>query len=167
MKLGKYTTTFDGQLLRRGFWLYVLRVQHKRRLYIYVGRTGDNSSPNAASPFSRIGRHLDLRPVAKSNTLVRQLRAAGLDPSHCRFQLIAIGPLYSEEKSMQAHKPLRDKTAAIENAVATLLRNRGFVVLGHHTASTKIDAPLLGRVRSLLGREFAAYSEGRRRTISR
>jgi len=56
-----YSIKFDGRLLDRGFWLYVIDIHGPADRHLYVGRTGDSSSPNAASPFSRIGQHLDPR----------------------------------------------------------------------------------------------------------
>lgn len=50
---------FDGAFLQRGFWLYVWRVIAPNSTEVlYVGRTGDSSSPNAQSPFNRMGQHL-------------------------------------------------------------------------------------------------------------
>jgi hypothetical protein len=63
--LNSYAMSFHDELLQRGFWLYVwdIRAGSERRLY--VGRIGDSSSPNAASPFQRIGQHLDFRENAR------------------------------------------------------------------------------------------------------
>jgi hypothetical protein len=49
-----YAMSFDGALLGRGFWLYVWRITDDSRSALYVGRTGDSSSPHASSPFKRI-----------------------------------------------------------------------------------------------------------------
>ena len=73
-----YATSFDGALLGRGFWLYVWCITDGDRKVLYVGRTGDSSSPHASSPFKRIGQHLDAGPNAKGNALARQLKRAGL-----------------------------------------------------------------------------------------
>lgn len=150
----KYTMGFDGQLLRRGFWLYVWRIQSPRGLYLYVGRTGDSSSPYAASPFTRVGRHLDVRPHAKSNAMTRQIRRAGLDPTLCWFQMVALGPLYPEQKSMKSHRPIRDKVAALEGGIARFLQRRRYSVLGSHGRSAGLDARLFARLRALVAREF-------------
>ncbi len=48
---------FDGALLERGFWLYVWEITGDSSHHVYVGRTGDSSSPHAQSPFKRIGQH--------------------------------------------------------------------------------------------------------------
>ena len=145
---------FDGQLLRRGLWLYVSRIQSPRGLYLYVGRTGDSSSPYAASPFSRVGRHLDVRPNAKSNAMTRQILRAGLDPTLCRFQMVALGPLFPEQKSMQSHRPIRDKVAALERGIADFLQRRRYTVLGSHGGSADLDARLFARLRALAAMEF-------------
>ena len=72
-ELEVYRMSFNGQVLKRGFWLYVWKISTPRGKCLYVGRTGDSSSPNAASPFNRIGQHLDLRKNAKGNTMTKRL----------------------------------------------------------------------------------------------
>jgi len=121
---------------------------------LYVGRTGDSSSPYAASPFSRIGRHLDVRPNAKSNAMTRQIQRTGLDPTPCRFEMVALGPLFPEQRSMRSHRPIRDKVAALERGIAGFLRRRRYSVLGTHGRSLSLDAGLFARVRALVEREF-------------
>ena len=65
---------FSGAILERGFWLYAWRIENGSREFFYVGRTGDSSSQYAASPFSRLGQHLDIRPNATANMLLRHVR---------------------------------------------------------------------------------------------
>ena len=96
--------------------------------HLYVGRTGDSSSPNAASPFNRISGHLDLRPNAKSNALAKQLSRADVNPSDCTFEMVAIGPVFPEQSSFESHKPFRDSMAALEAAMANVLSDRGYTV---------------------------------------
>ena len=67
MVLQSYSMTFDGHLLNRGFWLYVWLIKGPQSHHVYVGRTGDSSSPHASSPFKRIGQHLDPGPNAKGS----------------------------------------------------------------------------------------------------
>src|SRR4051794_31374511 len=75
IKMEVYEITFDGSVLRRGFWIYVWAVKTPQNgNLIYVGRTGDTSSPFAQSPFRRIGQHVDPNPKSKSNALARHLR---------------------------------------------------------------------------------------------
>ena len=96
---------FDGRVLNRGFWVYVVDVHSPSGRYVYVGRTGDSSSANAASPFSRIGQHLDFRKKAKGNALARNLRSVGVDPRAYRLEMIAVGPLFPEQKNFDDHRP--------------------------------------------------------------
>ena len=46
--------TLPGPMLQRGFWLYVWRVQTPKGERLYVGRTGDSSSPHATAPYTRV-----------------------------------------------------------------------------------------------------------------
>lgn len=124
------TLEFSGSLLKRGFWLYFWEVRCGRKRFAYVGRTGDSSSVNAGSPFTRIGSHLNLKANARANTLVRQLRSAGLDPLVCSFKFVAFGPLYGESKTN--HYPRRDRMAGLERSLADHLKDRGLKVLGSH-----------------------------------
>lgn len=122
---------FDGGLLRRGFWVYLWRIQTQdQRTMYYVGRTGDSSSANASSPFHRMSSHFGTN--RKANALLRNLEAAGVDIFNSQFRLLALGPVYQEQSDFEAHKPLRDRTATIEAIVAERLRNNGFEVLGTH-----------------------------------
>jgi hypothetical protein len=150
----KFAMTFDGRLLTRGFWLYVWRIDAPGRTLVYVGRTGDSSSPHAGSPFSRIGQHLDFRPYAKGNAMGKRLRAAGAEPNECAFRMIAVGPLFPEQASMEDHGPVRDRVAALEKALAGMLRVRGYEVLGIHHCATELDQELFATIESLVADEF-------------
>jgi hypothetical protein len=141
-----YSMKFDGAVLRRGFWLYVWEIREGTRTVLYVGRTGDSSSANASSPFRRIGQHLDLKPTAKGNALARQLSREGFVPDRCSFEMMAIGPLFEEQHDFDGHRGLRDKTAALERALADHLKARGHRVIGTHPRGGAYDADLLTRV---------------------
>src|ERR1043166_7379581 len=83
-----YSITFDGDLLRRGFWLYICEIEKPdRSLLYYVGRTGDSSSSNAQSPFNRMSQHLGFNE--RSNVLRRRLTARDIDLETCNFRLVA------------------------------------------------------------------------------
>jgi hypothetical protein len=120
--------SFDGGLLQRGFWIYAWHIRREASEVVYVGRTGDSSSANASSPFRRIGQHLDPSPQAKGNAMARQLRKEGIDPKRCRFEMVAIGPIYPEQNDYVSHVPFRDRMAALERAVADELTLRGYKV---------------------------------------
>ena len=138
---------FDGAMLRRGFWLYVWRVSQGEKSVYYVGRTGDSSSVNAASPFSRVSRHLDIRDNAKGNTLLKRLRESGFVPDKCSYEMVAVGPIFKEQEDLAGHREKRDKVAALESALAKHLRETGRDVLGVHPRAVKYDKKLFRRVR--------------------
>lgn len=124
MKLTSYSMSFHGELLQRGFWLYVWDIRTGNERHLYVGRTGDSSSCNAASPFQRIGQHLDFRVNAKGNSLAKQLRGVSVRPECCSFDMLAIGPLFPEQEDFTAHKPIRDQVGSLESALADHLKLR-------------------------------------------
>ena len=137
---------FDGALLRRGFWLYAWKVVSGSRTVFYVGRTGDSSSNNAASPINRVGTHLDARPNAKANSLTRRLIQTGLKPEECHFHMAAVGPLFPEQVDFEAHRPIRDIMASLEHIVASHFRGQGYEVLGVHVAAGAVNQELSAHV---------------------
>jgi hypothetical protein len=144
-----YSLKFTGGMLERGFWLYVWRVRCGRRNLFYVGRTGDSSSQFAASPFARLGQHLDVRAKATANMLLRHIRKASFPPLSCRFHLITVGPIYPEQGSLEKHRRFRDVVAPMEAALAEHLRSFGLRVVGKHSSkhplNTRAFAPVLRR----------------------
>lgn len=143
--------SFGGAILERGFWLYVWRVTNGAKRFLYVGRTGDSSSRFAASPFARVGQHLDSRPKAPANMLHRHIRSRGLDPKKCSFKLIAIGPVFPEQSTLEAHRKHRDVVAPMEAALANHLRAKGYDVCGSHSSKHALDTKLFAQVLSKLG----------------
>jgi hypothetical protein len=160
--------TFDGKWLERGFWLYVWEVKvprHKAPL-LYVGRTGDSSSLNAASPFNRMGQHLDLRPSAQAAMLTKNLMARGIGPEQlpkCRFRLVAVGPILEERRAIDTKAPSeaerdehhrrRDLIAALERDLAEALKTAGYEVI-NEIRSRKVAEPRMWRS---VRKEFAAH----------
>jgi hypothetical protein len=154
-----YNMRFDGPLLNRGFWLYVWEIKRPRTRYVYVGRTGDSSSPRASSPFKRISQHLDASSNAKGNALGKQLRRAGVNCEECSFEMVAVGPIFREQVDFVAHKPVRDRMAALERAIADKLRQRGYEVLGTHPRTGTPDPSLLEQLWGLLDPKFPVAAE--------
>ncbi len=153
-ELATYSITFQGKVLERGFWVYVIDIHSPIGRCVYVGRTGDSSSANAGSPFARIGQHLDSRPTAKGNALARNLREIGIEPSSCSMEMIAVGPLFPEEHEFGAHRIIRDRIAAVEAGLASALRARGYKVIGKHPAARQLDSTLLSAITSLIDRRL-------------
>ena len=132
MSFNSYQMSFNGEVLERGFWLYVWQINSSIGKYVYVGRTGDSSSPNASSPFNRIGRHLDFRENAKGNSLAKRLKERGVNPQKSQFRMLALGPLFHEQETFEKHKPYRDQMATLEYELAQYLLGCGYDVLGVH-----------------------------------
>ncbi|MFQ5733029.1 MAG: hypothetical protein ACE5KM_13895 [Planctomycetaceae bacterium] len=152
--LDSYCMSFDGALLDRGFWLYVWDIRAPNDRYVYVGRTGDSSSANAASPFNRIGQHLDFRLNARGNSLARQLQQVKVVPSQCTFEMVAVGPIFPEQNDFESHKPFRDTMSALESALADTLRDRGYNVIGTHGRRVTTDQNLFSQVLDHIDRKF-------------
>jgi hypothetical protein len=146
---------FTGAILERGFWLYAWRITDRDRIIFYVGRTGDSSSRYAASPFSRLGQHLDVRPNASANMLLRQVRKLGIEPLSCKYELVAFGPLFPEQDNLEQHRHYRDRIAPLEAALAQLLRKRGFEVVGKHGTKGEPESELLKQIENAFNAEFA------------
>jgi hypothetical protein len=146
---------FQGGLLKRGFWLYVLEVLPRDgwSLVYYVGRTGDSSSVNAQSPFARMGQHVGT--AQNSNMLRKHLKLeVGLEPGDCtRFRLVAHGPLAREARNPANHLPRRNMVAALERALAEDMDRAGYKVMN----SVKSLAPLNARFHRAVRRAFAEY----------
>ncbi|MGM4918515.1 hypothetical protein [Tardiphaga sp. 813_E8_N1_3] len=131
------TMTLPGGMLKRGFWLYVWRVTTPKGVMLYVGRTGDNSSPHATAPYTRMGQHLGF--IKTSNALRSRLLDKGVTAEDCeRFDLIAHGPIYPEvlrdrnanrATLMNDHIPRRNLVGAMEKALADELAAGGYTVL--------------------------------------
>lgn len=143
--------SFGGAVLERGFWLYVWRVTCGSQVFLYIGRTGDSSSRFAASPFNRIGQHLDLRTKASANMLLRHVRSRSLDPQRCSYKLIAVGPVFPEQKDLESHRKHRDIVAPLEAALAQHLRAKGHDVCGKHSSKHPLDQALFRQVLGKLG----------------
>ncbi|MFC1971345.1 hypothetical protein ACFLV0_05425 [Chloroflexota bacterium] len=148
MKL--HRVIFTGSLLERGFWLYVWRVKSVNADFVYVGRTGDSSSKYAASPFSRLSRHLDISENASANMLLRHIKRRGLDPISCSFEIIALGPLYKEQYSLEEHRKIRDIVAPLENVLAHYLHKKGYEVVGSHPSGGEVDKILFAEIQGLI-----------------
>jgi hypothetical protein len=133
-----YEVSLDGGILQRGFWLYVWEVTTPEgNKLLYVGRTGDSSSPNAQSPFNRMGQHLGF---AKSSCMLRShLDERKIVPELCSFRLQAYGPILDEADGMEVHKSRRDLIAALEKQLAEDLGALGYDVMNKVNCLKQLD----------------------------
>ena len=129
--------TLPGPMLQRGFWLYVWRVETPKGERLYVGRTGDSSSPHATAPYTRMGQHLGFAKT--QNSFRRLLGEAGIEPESCaQYDLVSFGPMFPEvglkpdqdrDEQMALHRPLRDQMAGLEKKLRDALVAAGYNVL--------------------------------------
>ncbi len=143
--------SMPGKLLTRGFWLYVWRVESPVGEIFYVGRTGDNSSPHAVAPYTRMGQHLGFSET--QNALRKHLLKRGIDPEACTFHMVAHGPLFPEAADMVAHLAPRDIVAALERKLAEAMCAAGYDVLN----TVKCRKPLDDAIWSAVQNEFAKH----------
>ncbi|MBK0327749.1 hypothetical protein I5535_10640 [Rhodobacteraceae bacterium F11138] len=154
--------TLPGPMLQRGFWLYVWQVETPKGEILYVGRTGDNSSPHATAPYTRMGQHLGF--ATTQNALRKQLSKRGIDAEDCKaFHLISHGPIYPEiDKNdgadrkvlMERHMPLRNLVGAMEKALAEELAAAGYDVMNEVKWSHPHDAAVWAAVREAFAEHF-------------
>jgi hypothetical protein len=157
-----YRLTIPGPLIRRGFWLYVWRVNVGSKELLYVGRTGDNSSPFATPAYHRMGQHLGR--VKTQNALRKHLESRGISPEKCTsFELIAHGPIFPEVSGpdgasrlslMAKHLPVRDIVGALEKKLAESLSAAGYTVMNTVNWKPPLDGRLWRNVRSAFSEYF-------------
>jgi len=82
--------------------------------------------------------------------LLRHIKQRGLDPISCSFDMIAIGPLYTEQPNIEEHRKIRDIVAPLESALALYLRKKGLDVVGDHSSFNEVDNELLLKIQSLV-----------------
>ena len=155
-----------GGMLARGFWLYVWRVTAPKGELLYIGRTGDSSSPRATAPYTRMGQHLGFSKAA--NSLRRLLAENGITPESCsNFDLISYGPIYPEiglkegqdrVTQMDLHKPVRDKVAGLEKKLRDELAAAGYSVLNIVHSKKLYDESDWQNVREAFAPHFPALN---------
>jgi len=131
--------SFSGNLLKRGFWLYIWKITLRDNLIVhYVGRTGDNASCKAQSPFARVSAHLGSNKHA--NALRRNLKKAQILPESClKFDLVAYGPLHDETDDKREHETCRNHVGALEKALCDGMRGAGYKVLNSVNCQWNLD----------------------------
>lgn len=155
MRTSTQSITFDGRFLQRGFWLYAWEVTlPDGEIVVYVGRTGDSSSANAASPFNRMAQHLGNTPT--SSMLRNHLGTRGVDPHACAFRIVAHGPLFAETaKNLTDHAGPRDVIAGMEKRLAADMADAGYDVVNTVNSTKTLDEALYATVRAAFVEHFA------------
>ena len=148
-----HAVTFSGELLQRGFWLYLWEIKTPEQTYLYyAGRTGDSSSSNAQSPFNRMGQHLGFND--KSNVLRRHLKKRGIAPEKCEFRLVAYGPILGEAMTQSEHRQVRDIIAALEKALAEAMTEAGYTLINTVGCRMPLDEKRFKAVRAAFAAHF-------------
>lgn len=147
------TLSFDGEVLERGFWLYVWEITKKNaaKLY-YVGRTGDSSSNKAQSPFNRMSQHFGFNN--RNNVMRKRLVKKGIKPEECKFRLVARGPLHPEAPTKALHRKRRDWTAALEKKLADSMEEVGYDMLNGVGCRKTLDKKAWKKVLAVFANEF-------------
>lgn len=166
MKPALHTLSFPGAMVQRGFWLYVWRVQLPASEVLYVGRTGDNSSPHATAPYTRMGQHLG--SIKTQNALRKHLAARGFEPQDCEtFELISYGPIFPEveagersrDERMLEHLPFRNIVGALERDLAGALSEAGYDVVNSVKWRHGSDPQLWQDVRAAFAAHFPGLAD--------
>jgi hypothetical protein len=148
-----YEVALEGGTLRRGFWLYVWEVTTPdQQKLLYVGRTGDSSSPKAASPFNRMGQHLG--SIEASNMLRKHLNKRGMTPEDCVFRFVAHGPILTEVKDWDGHVSRRDIVGGLEQKLEQELRRADWDVMNMVPGTFALDEQLWKDVRQVFAERF-------------
>ncbi len=151
-----FIVTLEGPMLRRGFWLYVWEITTPDgRRVLYVGRTGDNSSPYAQSLFNRLGQNLGT--LANASMVRNNLEKRGIDPAQCLFRVVGHGPIFDEvpDRDFEVHRAIRDKVGAIEKQLAEDLKAAGYDVMNEVRWRASLDRDLYESVRAAFAVEFS------------
>ena len=143
----EHAVQFDGSLLCEGFWIYVIRIEHNKKCYYYVGRTGDSSSPSAGSPFSRLASHFSHKKNNRSSYLKAHFLKHKINLEASRYTLWAYGPIFKKATDWKMHKLRRNTTALIEAELAEYMRTSlELTVIGSYPRRGKYNMQLFKKI---------------------
>jgi len=148
MSIEEYSLSFDGEMLKRGFWLQVWAIHFNGQQYIYINQSGDGSWPNAPSPISGLSQHFDTSKHAPKNSLASCLHSAEINPQGSYFRMIALGPIFEEQVTIHKHEPLREQMDTLAFEIAAYLIWRGFEVLGQYQKCASVREVLFEAIKS-------------------
>jgi hypothetical protein len=148
-----YVVALDGEMVERGFWIYVWEATTPAgEELLYVGVTGDSSSRNAQSPFNRMGQHLG--PARNSSMLRNWLGKRGIVPEQCTFRLVAHGPVLDEADDWAEHCARRDILAGMERQLIEDLVSAGYDVMNRSQSKMPLEETLYREVRRAFAEHF-------------
>jgi hypothetical protein len=127
--------SLPAPILRRGFWLYVWRVELPSGLIVhYVGMTGDTGSGIAQSAMNRVAAHL--RRNVRSNALRRYLKQKrNVDLEDClSLDFFTFGPVYSEPS--RANYPAQRGKVAAEKHLWAQMKAAQYEMLNNQPQAT-------------------------------
>jgi hypothetical protein len=154
MAASTYEVAITGEILERGFWIYVWEATTpKDEALLYVGMTGDNSSVNAQSPFHRMGQHLGWQE--NTNMMRRHLTERQVVPEECSFRFFAHGPVHPEAENWGDHEVRRDAVLAVERRLIEDLGAAGYDVMNTSNSKMHLDEAFYGPVRTSFSEHFS------------
>ena len=148
MSIDEYSLSFDGKMLKRGFWLQVWAIAYNGQQYLYLDHTGDNTWANAPSPLSGFSQHFESSKLVPDNSLSKRLDKIDIQPQACYYRMIALGPIFEEQLTIHKHEPLRAQVETLASEVAAYLKWRGFEVLGSYQMGASVREQLLDEIKS-------------------
>ena len=166
----------EPAILRRGFWLYVFRACVGDQVLLYVGRTGDNRPPQAASPYDRFGQHLGITNTAANgfrNYLAPHLGddwEANLQSLDFRCWGPIFEPVVSKAKFdagtdherqdwAEEHARRRKIVGGLERRLAEELDTRGYDVLNTVRDRNEVASELWEQLEQCFLPQFPAVTE--------
>ena len=166
MEASPYTLEIPVPMTQPGYWLYVWKAEITPNVeWLYVGRTGNDSSKTAKPPFVRAAEHFD--PNAADSFLkkirmrhyMERLRKSPLrldgEPDYTGLSLVTHGPLF---QNFYESTDLRDQGNAIvgplETALREALRYNNYVVLGENSSRGNLCARCWQDVRQAFKKHF-------------
>ena len=81
-------------------------------------------------------------------------RRPPLSARDCEFELLAFGPIFSEQSTLELHRQYRDRAARLETAFAAYLRSTGKEVVGIHRSTGEPEPELFAKVKRALGSDL-------------
>jgi hypothetical protein len=140
-----YRLVLPPQLLERGFWIYVCKID--RGIFppcFYVGMTGDRSSFVAQSPFNRIAAHLEERLKSKSNHIRQHLRGREIEINSANaIDVAAYGPIGIVPSQKDVYQVARGKVEAVEKALWLRMKECGLDLLNKSPTCRSVAEPTL------------------------